>query len=254
MRYYNNKKRSNKNKKRSRRPRLNFSEKVLQVVNKQRELKVAVFSGELPITGTIDDTTVLRVMPEVVQGGNIAAASAAAQEFYRDGNQINIKKIVIRYWITQKVPLNGSTSRVVIRHMILRQRGVAGGVITKDPTQFRKDTLLENARAFAGTIPDLQTPVNKAEFVARMDKRHYLSSPTINQAQLDIDGDQVNSFKMGTKTLTFGKGKMITYATGGAANSSNFPYFMTLGGATVDGVPVIGVQFNYTSTVYFHDS
>lgn len=254
MRYYNNKKRSTKNKKRSRRPRLNFSEKVLQVVNKQRELKVATFSGELPIQGTINQNTVLRVMPEVLQAGNVPAASAAAQEFYRDGNQINIKKVVIRYWITQKVPADQAISRVVVRHLILRQKGISGGAITRDPTYFREDTLLENARPFIGTISDLQTPINKAEFVARMDKRHYLSTPTINQAQLDVDADQINSFKMGQKTLTFGKGKTITYATGGASNSSNFPYFMTLGATTVDGIPVVGVQFNYTSTVYFHDS
>lgn len=254
MPYKRNYKRSTKNKKRSRRPRLNFSEKVLSVVNKQRELKIATQSGELPIQDIINDTTVLRIMPEVVQAGNTAAASAAAQEFYRDGNQINIKKVVIRWWLTQKVPADGALSRVVVRHLILRQRGVSGGVITEDPTQFRSNTLLENARPFQGTIPDLQTPINKAEFVARMDKRHYLSSPTINQAQLDIDADQVNSFKMGQKTLTFGKGKRITYATGGAANSSNFPYFMTLGGATVDGNTISGVLFNYTSTVYFHDS
>lgn len=87
-----------------------------------------------------------------------------------------------------------------------------------------------------------------------MDKRHYLSTPTINQAQLDVDGDQFNSFKMGQKTLTFGKGKTITWGTGGASNSNNFPYFMVLGGATVEGNFIDGVVFNYTSTVYFHDS
>jgi hypothetical protein len=255
MPYKDFKKRSHKNKKRSRRPRLNFSEKVLSVVNKQRELKVATFAGELPITGTINDTTVLRVMPEILQAGNPGSgASTVAQEFYRDGNQVNIKKIVLRWWITQKVPADQARSRVVIRHMILRQRGISGGAMTEDPTLFKSNQLLENSLPFTGTIPSLQLPINKAEFVARMDKRHYLSSPTINQAQLDVDADQINSFKMGQKTLTFGKGKMITWGTGGASNSSNFPYFMTLGGATVDGVPVDNVIYNYTSTVYFHDS
>lgn len=234
-------------------PRMSFDKRVLSILNKQRELKVAVHSGDFPIQASIQDFSVLRVMPEILQSGNVGA-SAASQEFQRDGNQVNIKKVVVRWWLTQKQTADVALSRVVVRHMILRQRGISGGAIVNDTTLFKSGQLLENAQPFVGNINSLQLPVNKAAFVSRMDKRHYLSTPTINQAQLDVDADQINNFKMGQKTLTFGKGKTITWGTGGASDSNNFPYFMVLGGATVDGNFIDGVTFNYTSTVYFHDS
>lgn len=57
------------------------------------------------------------------------------------------------------------------------------------------------------------------------------------------------------KTLTFGKGKKLNYGTGGSEDSQDFPYFMTLGASTVDGVPVDeGLTFNYVATAYFFDS
>ncbi len=242
-------------KKRKTVPRISFNKRVLSVINKQRELKVAVLHGELPITGTIAGPEILQVMPNVPQSGN-AGASPASQEFQRDGNSITLKKIKIRGWITQKVPADGARTRYIVRHLILRQRSAnASEVLDNNGADFQSNLLLENAQAFNGSIPSLQTPVNKSAFVARYDKRHYLSSPTINQAQLDIDADQTNNFKMIQKTLTFGKGMKLNYGTGGSPTSMNFPYFMTLGAATPDGVPAdTGLTFNYTATAYFFDS
>lgn len=245
-------KRSNQGKK----AKLSFSKRVLAVVNKQRELKVAKISGELAIQGDITGNQLLQVMPPVPQAGNVGGSSGIAQEFYRDGNSITLKKIVMRGWITQKVPADGSQTRYVVRHMILRQRSAdSQEVLEAAGNRFENGQLLENAIPFTGNIPSLQTPVNKSAFVARMDKRHYLSSPTINQAQLDIDADQTNNFKMVQKTLTFGKGKKLHFGTGSSPDAQNFPYFMTLGAATVDGVPASsGLMFNYTCTAYFFDS
>ncbi len=237
-------------------PKLTFAKRVLRVVNTQRELKVAVLHGELPIQGQLNSNSVLQVMPDVPQAGNVGAGNAIAQEFYRDGNSITLKKIIIRGWITQKVPADGSRSRYVVRHMILRQRSAdAQFVLANNGAEFQFNQLLENAQPFIGDINSLQTPINKSAFVARYDRRHYLSSPTINQAQLDIDADQTNNFKMMQKTLTFGKGMKLKYGTGGSPKSQNFPYIMTLGAATVDGVPAdSGLTFNYTATAYFFDS
>jgi len=236
-------------------PRMSFDKRVLSVVNKQRELKVAVLEGELPITGIINGNSLLQVMPDVPQIGN-TGAGAVGQEFYRDGNSITLKKIVMRGWITQKVPVDSAASRFVVRHMILRQRsGNATDILENNGADFQTNNLLENSQAFIGDIRSLQTPVNKSAFVARYDKRHYLSSPTINQAQADVDGDQLNSFKMVQKTLTFGKGMKLNYGTGGSETSQNFPYIMTLGAATVDGIPASGgLTFNYTCTAYYFDS
>jgi len=237
-------------------PKLTFAKRVLSVVNTQRELKVAVLRGELPILGTINQNSLLQVMPPVPQAGNIGTNNAIAQEFVRDGNSITLKKIIVRGWITQKVPVDGARSRYVVRHMILRQRSAdAQSVLANNGADFQFNQLLENAQPFIGDITSLQTPVNKSAFVARYDRRHYLSSPTVNQAQGDIDGDQTNNFKMIQKTLTFGKGMKLKYGTGGSPLSQNFPYVMTLGAATVDGVPAdSGLTFNYTATAYFFDS
>jgi len=242
-------------KKRKTVPKVSFNKRVLAVINKQRELKVAVLHGELPITGTINGPEILQVMPDVPQSGNVGA-SAASQEFQRDGNSITLKKIKIRGWITQKVPDDGARTRYVVRHLILRQRSAnATQVLDSAGADFQSNLLLENAQPFIGDINSLQTPINKSAFVARYDKRHYLSSPTLNVAQGDIDADQTNNFKLIQKTLTFGKGMKLNYGTGGSLTSQNFPYFMTLGAATVDGIPAdTGLIFNYTATAYFFDS
>ncbi len=253
MPYKRLRKRSKKPKKA---PKLSFDKRVLSVINKQRELKVATFSGEAPILGTIGSQQILKVMPSIPQAGNVGAGNATAQEFYRDGNSVTLKKIVMRGWITQKVPTDGSQTRYVVRHLILRQRsGDAKEILENFGSRFEDGQLLENASPFNGTITSLQTPINKSAFVARMDKRHYLSSPTVNQAQLDIDADQLNNFKMMQKTLTFGKGMKLHYGTGGSEDAQNFPYFMCLGASSVDGVPAqAGLTFNYTCTAYFFDS
>ncbi|AXH76023.1 MAG: putative capsid protein [Violenivirus cotis] len=248
--------RKRKGKGRKSAPKLTFAKRVLKVVNTQRELKVAVLRGELPILGQINGNSVLQVMPDVPQAGNVGTGNAIAQEFVRDGNSITLKKIIIRGWITQKVPVDGSRSRYVVRHMIVRQRSAdAQLVLANNGAEFQFNQLLENAQPFIGDITSLQTPINKSAFVSRYDRRHYLSSPTVNQAQLDIDADQLNNFKMMQKTLTFGKGMKLNYGTGGSPKSQNFPYVMTLGAATVDGVPAdSGLTFNYTATAYFFDS
>ena len=130
-------------------PKMSFSKRVLAVVNKQRELKVAVHHGELPILGTINGNSVLQVMPDVPQAGNIGAVPPASQEFYRDGNSITLKKIVMRGWITQKVPVDGSRTRYVVRHMILRQRSAnAQKVLDNNGAEFQFNQLLENAGPF----------------------------------------------------------------------------------------------------------
>jgi len=236
-------------------PRMSFDKRVLSVFNKQRELKVAKLEGSLNVLGDITGISVLKIMPSVPQVGN-TGASTKAQEFYRDGNSITLKKIVIRGWITQTPDIQQSRSRYVVRHMILRQRSAnATQVLDNNGADFKSGQLLENSSSFIGDIPSLQTPVNKSAFVTRYDKRHYLSSPTNISETSSIDADQVNSFKMIQKTLTFGKGKKLNYGTGGSEDSQDFPYFMTLGASTVDGIPAdANITFNYVATAYFFDS
>lgn len=240
-------------KKSSKTPKMSFDKRVLRAIDRQRELKVATFSDSLTIPNVFGNNSGLQIMPSIPQAGNIGSTSAAAQEFYRDGNQILLKKVVIRYWISMKTPPDSLDSKAICRLMILRQKNMdANQVVTNNRLDDLR--LLENAKPFLGNIESLQTPVNKAGFAKRMDKRTYISSPTINQAQLDVDGDQINAFKMGQKTLTFGEGKRLVYGTGGEADAINFPYFMLIGQASPTGQAVTGLEFSYTATAYFYDS
>jgi len=234
-------------------PKLSFDKRVLRAIDKQRELKVATFHQDLEIPNGFGNFSALQVMPEVPQAGNGGSASATAQEFYRDGNQILLKKVVIRYWISMKTPADSADSKAICRLMILRQKNMNANQVVSN-NLLNDQQLLENASPFVGNIESLQTPINKAGFAKRMDKGHYISSPTINQAQLDVDGDQVNAFRMGQKTLTFGEGKRLVYGTGGEPNAINFPYFMLIGSATPTGQLLTGLTFSYTCTAYFYDS
>ncbi len=249
--------RSNKPRKRQpRKPKLSFSKRVLAVVNKQRELKVIRQSFEYPILSSISNTiaSVMPVLPDIAQSGNIGSASANAQEFYRDGNQINLKKVVLRWWITLKPGTDVDLARQLVRHMIVRQRSTSGSEIVQTPAEFEENWLLEQAQAFTGTIENFNTPLNKAGFVSRYDRKTYLSSPNINVNNLLAGADNTNSFKFGQKTITFGKGKKITYGSGANDYAANFPYFMLMAGITASGLPTDGIKFNYTSTAYFYDS
>lgn len=241
--------------KRKRVPKMSFDKRVLSVVNKQRELKIIRQSYEYPVLPTITATagSVMPVLPDILQSGNVGAGPAA-QEFYRDGNQINLKKIVIRWWLTLKPGQDVDLARQIVRHMIVRQRSTSGSELAQSPSQFEQNMLLEQAQAFVGTIDNFNTPINKAAFVSRYDRKTYLSTPNINVNNLLAGGDNMNSFKFGQKTITFGKGKTITYASGANGYASNFPYVMLMAGITASGLPTDGILFNYTTTAYFHDS
>ncbi len=248
--------RSNKPRRRQRKPLASFSKRVLAVVNKQRELKIIRQSYEYPILSSISNVaaSVMPILPDIAQSGNVGSTSDAAQEFYRDGNQINLKKVVIRWWISLKPGTDVDLARQLVRHMIVRQRSTAGSEIVQNPSEFEQNWLLEQAQAFTGSIDNYNTPLNKAGFVSRYDRKTYLSSPNINVNNVLAGGDNSNSFKFGQKTITFGKGKTLTYGSGANDYATNFPYFMLMAGITASGLETSGIKFNYTSTAYFHDS
>lgn len=248
-----------------RKNKMSFDKRVLSIVNRQRELKVVRQSWSYPIQSFINNTvsSVMPVLPDIPQAGNVGSANPNAQEFYRDGNQINLKKVVIRWWITMNPSANVALARQMIRHMIVRQKSTSGSELIQNPSQFEVNFLLEQAQAFTGQIENFNTPINKAAFVSRYDKRTYISSPNTATGQTNTGvlvpgvlpgGDNNNSFKFGQKTIKFGKGKTITYASGANDYATNFPYVQLMAGLCANGDDTSGITFNYTSTAYFHDS
>lgn len=242
-----------------RKNKMSFDKRVLSIVNRQRELKVVRQSWSYPINSYITNSvaSVMPVLPDIPQAGNVGSANPNAQEFYRDGNQINLKKIVLRWWITMDASASRDLARQLIRHMIVRQKSTSGSEIIQNPSQFEVNFLLEQAQAFTGQIENFNTPINKAAFVSRYDKRTYMSSPNLDTgtaAETLPGGDNNNSFKFGQKTIKFGKGKTITYASGANDYATNFPYVQLMAAITTSGFDTSGITFNYTSTAYFHDS
>ncbi|AXH74950.1 MAG: hypothetical protein [Cressdnaviricota sp.] len=236
-----------KGRKATRKPKMSFDKRVLSVINKQRELKVAVITGTEPINGTITGTDLQQILPDIAQ---------ADGEFNRDGNEITLKKIIVRGWITQTFPNDDSRSRFVNRLMIIRQKGTnANDLLASSGADFKTNSLLENSLPFIGDVKSLQTPVNRGAFVARYDRTHYLSVPAVGDSGNSDGGDLFNSFKMFQKTLTFGKGKKLYYQQGTSLQPTNFDYVMCCGASTVDAIPVdTGLTLHYTCTAYYYDS
>jgi len=232
----------------NRKPKMSFDKRVLSVINKQRELKVAVLTGTESINGFITGGDLQQILPDIAQ---------ADGEFNRDGNEITLKKIIVRGWITQTIPANDSRSRYVNRLMIIRQKGTnATDLLAGSGADFKTNQLLENALPFNGNVRSLQTPVNRGAFVARYDRSHYLSVPPVSAGSVNAEGgDFQNSFKMFQKTLTFGKGKKLYYQAGATTQPTNFDYVMCCGASSVDAIPVdTGLTLHYTCTAYYYDS
>lgn len=237
-----------KGRKATRKPKMSFDKRVLSVINKQRELKVAVITGTESINGYITGGDLQQILPDIAQ---------ADGEFNRDGNEITLKKIIVRGWITQTIPNNDSRSRYVNRLMILRQKGTnSADLLAGAGADFKSNQLLENALPFNGDVKSLQTPVNRGAFVARYDRTHYLSVPPISAGSVNAEGgDFQNSFKMFQKTLTFGKGKKLYYQQGTSVQPTNFDYVMCCGASSVDAIPIdTGLTLHYTCTAYYYDS
>jgi len=102
--------------------KMSFAKRVLSVLNKQRELKVGnplginVTDIRPDITASTRLTNVQPILAQIVQGTG---------ENNRIGNEITLKKIVIRGYFKMTLPTGSAgASRILIRAAILRQRNV----------------------------------------------------------------------------------------------------------------------------------
>ncbi len=240
-------------KKNNRKPKMSFDKRVLSVLNQNRELKVMKpLSTSTQVDNAIQfNTDLVRLLPDCAQGVN---------EYERIGNQITIKMLKIRAYYMFELPIRDSLidSRALIRHMVLKQKNTDGAEMILDgSTPFSVNNLLENSAAYNGTIPNYQTPINKSAFVCRKQIKKQLVCGSTNTA-----GEQEvitnRSYYMVEYTLTFGKGKQLTYRTSGATQPTNFPYFLAhaaspMGNATWS-TPASPVSYYQTTTAYFYDS
>lgn len=237
----------------SKTPKMSFSKRVLSVFNKQRELKCGT-----PLTHAIIDvregitlanraTNQLAILGPIAQGDD---------EFQRQGNQITLKKIVMRGYYRIQYPVGSAINcRLLIRNFIMRQRSVEDAQLLLNGTlNMNYNNLLEPANSYLGAVADYNTPINRDAFVVKKQFKRILTSE-YDSVALDAVGTQ-ESYVFFNYTMTFGKGKELRYRTGGATYPEDFPYFLAhsasyLGSNIAPSVGIIG--FNLTSTPYFFD-
>lgn len=238
-----------------RKPGLSFTKKVLKIVNKSREMKISRPMNtalNLNVMGSIllANNNVLPLMPLISQGDN---------EYDRTGNQVTLHKIKVNaYYKMQSGQITNQQARVMIRHMVVRQRDTMNAQnIISGVVPFGSNLILENATAYLGSITNYNTPLNKAAFISRRQIKKIMTSPVADATGLNTGGDNSSSYFMVTYTLTFGKGKTLHYGTGGATSPANFGYFLMHSAAGLGSnvvLPVGSVVYNMTTTAYYTDA
>lgn len=253
-RFYPRKRRGQR-KRGPRKPKLSFDKRVLNVLKKKQELKVSrpmstTANNEVIGQITIANGNVLPIMPSISQGTN---------EYERVGNEITLKKLVVNAYYKMNLPiLTNNQARMMIRHMVVRQRNCeSADLVIGTPNVFLDNVILENAAAYSGSIPNWNTPLNHEAFVSRRQLKRIMTAPVTTGTTSQESGNLNESYWMIKYTLTFGQGKKLYFRTGGATAPANFPYFLMhsaagLGSSAV--LPVDACVYNMTTTAYYTDS
>lgn len=216
-------------------PRMSFEQRVRGVINTVSEKKVAKFYS--PDT-TIGETMLvpMRLMPSVIQGTRAHGN--------RIGNEISLKKLTIKGFI--RIPSTtsvGGDTEHLSRMFVIKQRDAnADAIIVSDITVnplFDANNLMEYQQPYIGTPNNWLQSVNADAFIVRRDiKKHY--SVSGNYQGADTETPNPDSIKFFSITLTFGKGKVLNYATDTATQSADFPYFLTCAIHQPDGSETAG--------------
>uniref|UniRef100_UPI0040475EEC hypothetical protein n=1 Tax=Flavobacterium sp. TaxID=239 RepID=UPI0040475EEC len=237
-----------------------FAKRVVAVLNQNRELKVSrPFSVPVNtgVIGSINGPQLIQVMPDIGQGDG---------EMDRNGNQIMLKKIVVRGYYKQTFPiLSNNDTRATIRHMLLKQRNSESAAevlnVALNPNLFLAGSILENSASYLGSIEDFNTPINASAFICRKQIKKVMSAPMgiFNPAPAfdEAGGDLDSSYYMFQYTITFGKGKKLHYRNAAASAPANFPYFIAHAASPLGSnvaLPLNSVVYNMTTTAYFFDS
>lgn len=238
----------------SKKPKMSFAKRVLSVLNTQRELKVGtpmavnISNVRQDITAVNRLTNVVPLLSSIVQGDG---------EDNRQGNKITLKKIVIRGYYKMNLPTgSANASRILIRNAIMRQRNILDArTLTSGTVALNYDILLENDSPYTGAVGDYNTPWNKENCVVRKEFKRAVSTDFIGTIPANAEG-LAESYVFFNYTMTFGKGKTLTYRSDVASYPEDFPFFMlqsasALGSTVV--LPTDAVSFNMIATPYFYD-
>jgi len=234
--------------------KMSFAKRVLSVFNKQRELKcgaplnVNISDIRPDITAVNRPTNVVPLLSSIVQGTG---------EDNRLGNEITLKKIVIRGYYKMNLPTgSAAASRILIRNAVMRQRNIldARTLTAATSVSLNYDILLESDSAYTGSVGDYNTPWNKDNCIVRKEFKRAVSTDFIS-GSTNAEGI-AESYVFYTYTMTFGKGKVLHYRSDVAAYPEDFPFFMLQSASAMSSaivLPVGAVSFNMVATPYFYD-
>lgn len=241
----------NRKRRGSKKPRKeSFETRVLQAVRSKRELKVATINVGRSLNNEIQQADLYNITPNIPQGN---------QEWQRQGNQINLIKVVIRGYFQKITPsTNPATAdaNVLIRHQIIKQKNANYNLVGPGG-EFANNVLLEGGQAYNGSLFNHLQPLNRNMFSSKKTIRCDLngSNPTWS-ADPAIPDSLSGMIKPFSYTLRFGKqGKTLDYQTDGAQMPSNWDYFMiNTAQRGLDGNAPDVCQVNYTVHWYYTDA
>lgn len=239
-----------KNPHRKRKPKISFNTRVLQAIQITAEHKIAKHKDNANIMSNfITDNNVYQLMPRIAQG-----SGANGQ---RNGNEITLKKLTIKGYITIPPQTTAVGGEFLGRVMILRSREFSANQVVSDPANnFDYSNLMEYNQPYIGDPNNWLQGVNKNSFISRRDKRLKLFIGT-NQQGDDSNPPYPDSIRYFSMTLTFGKqGKKLHYNSSTDMQTENFPYFMcavihTPTGEAVGGLT--GATLNYYTEAHYTD-
>lgn len=231
--------------------RMSFAQRVQSVINKSQETKKAVYETSLTsIDASINNTAdALRIMPPIFQG---------TDSFQRNGQSVRLMKVVIRGYFQLPASQSGSSeARLMIRQMYLKNKQYNDW---RNMTSPEFADLLEGVGSagatFDGSAQRYMTPINREKFTSRGDNKFKMLTNQYFTSN-GVAEQHTASVRYFSKTLTFGKnGKILYFEDENSGTPFNFPYFMSVGYAKVDGTAITSnlVSLAYSATAYYKDA
>ena len=186
----------------------------------------------------------------------------------RIGNEINLKRLDIKSYLSYAYPTTGATAnyqnaKLAVRVMIVRAKNF--GQYDKALDDMPTDLLLQTSSAAAGHVGaytgsplDSFSAINRDAFAVRYDRVHYLNAPTITYGATSADIVAVPSKSvLWEHSIKFGKNGLKLHYSNTGATEPDFPYFMIIGYSSMSGGSVPGnglVRMSMFSRATYQDA
>jgi len=246
------------------RGRKSFAKKVMAVIHKQSESKMAYesggdtiqkFSGSLTNSGV---SALFPLIPSINRGNN---------EGDRIGQEIRAQSLRFKgcMLFTPSAPTGNYAnyqSRIAVRMMIVQPKHLSNNTQV-DATSWYGALLQKGntTTSFTGKLTDLWAPINRDAITVYHDKVHYLTATQVAQATAAgyymIDNSKATKF---FNVSVRCKNKLLRYDdntfTGAGLTPTNFAPVALFGWCYLDGTAVGTLQevgINYDTTLTFED-